>query len=204
MKRTTKRFGTREDETRREFLSKGLFALACVPLNLGSVLNGNSFVSSPYSQFKKAKNMPLSIQQISDRLEIQEVLTRYCYAVDDRNWDAYRQLFTPDATIVDTVTGGVKSGVEEHITYMKRALSKVLVSQHAISTVLIEVNGNEAKVRTHCSCPMVLDTPEDSRHVMFQGLWYRHTLVRTDAGWKIHSLLEEGYWKHNAPAGFSF
>ncbi len=148
--------------------------------------------------------MSLSTQQISDRLEIQDVLTRYCYAVDDRDWNAYRQLFTHDAVIDDTVTGGVKSGVEEHIAYMKRALSKVLISQHAISTILIELNGDEAKVRVHCSCPMVLDTGENNQHVMFQGLWYRDSLVRTERGWKIRSLSEEGYWKHNAPVGFKF
>lgn len=148
--------------------------------------------------------MSLSIQQISDRLEIQDVLTRYCYAVDDRNWDAYRQLFTPDAVLDDTVTGGIKSGVEEHITYMKKALSKVVISQHAISTILVELNGNEANVRAHCACPMVLDTGQSDKRVMFQGLWYRESLVRADGAWKIRSLMEEGYWKHNAPVGFKF
>jgi ketosteroid isomerase-like protein len=148
--------------------------------------------------------MILSIQEISDRTEIEDVLTRYCYAVDDRDWDAYRRLFTADAVIDDTVTGGIKSGVEEHVTYLKRALSKVEMSQHAISTVLIELDGNEAKVRSHCSCPIVMATTEDAQHVMLQGLWYRHTFIRTDAGWKIRSLMEEGYWKHNAPAGFQF
>ena len=148
--------------------------------------------------------MSLSIQQISDRLDIEEILTRYCYAVDDRDWDAYRRLFAPDAVIDDTVTGGIKSGVEEHVTYLKRALSKVAMSQHVISTVLIEINGNEAAVRAHCSCPIVFDIGQNDKHVMFQGLWYRDTLVRTDGGWKIRSLLEEGYWKHNAPAGFKF
>ena len=106
--------------------------------------------------------------------------------------------------IDDTITGGIKSGVEEHVAYLKRALSKVLMSQHAISTVLVELNGNEAKIRALCSCPIVFDTGQNDRQVMFQGLWYREALFRTDTGWKIHSLLEEGYWKHNAPAGFKF
>ena len=148
--------------------------------------------------------MSLSIEDISDRLEIHDTLTRYCYAVDDRDWDSYRQLFTPDAVIDDTVTGGIRSGVEEHIVYMKKALSKVLTSQHAISTILIALNGNEARARAHCSCPMVLDTDGNDRHVMFQGLWYRNGLIRTGKGWKIRTLLEEGYWQHNAPPGFEF
>jgi SnoaL-like protein len=136
--------------------------------------------------------------------EIQDVQTRYCYAVDDRNWDAYRQLFTSDAVLDDTVTGGVRSGVEEHITYTKKALSKVVMSQHAISTILVELNGNEANARVHCACPMVLDTGQNDKHVMFQGLWYRKSLVRSEGVWKIRILVEEGYWRHNAPVGFKF
>jgi ketosteroid isomerase-like protein len=201
---STKRFGNMDDETRRQFLFQGLFALVSVPLNLRISLAADSLESSQYSPFRKSKNMSFSMQEISDRLEIQDVLTRYCYAVDDRDWDAYRHLFTSDAVIDDTITGGIKSGVEEHISYMKRALSKVVISQHAISTVLIELDGNVASVRAHCSCPIVLDTGGAEKHVMFQGLWYRETLVRREAGWKIRSLFEEGYWKHNAPAGFKF
>jgi hypothetical protein len=148
--------------------------------------------------------MLLSLKQISDRLEVEDVLTRYCYAVDDRDWSAYRAIFTPDAVIDDTVSGGVKSGVEEHISYMKRALSKIVMSQHAVSTILVDINGNEAQVRAHCSCPMVLDLGNGSTQVFFQGLWYRDRLIRTSQGWRIKHLLEEGYWKHNVPPGFSF
>ncbi|WP_164897600.1 nuclear transport factor 2 family protein [Mesorhizobium sp. M6A.T.Cr.TU.017.01.1.1] len=95
--------------------------------------------------------MTLSLQEISDRLEIEQLLIRYCYAVDDRDWEAYRNVFTPDAVLDDTVTGGIRSGVEEHIAFMKGALSKILISQHAISTILLEVRGDEASARVHCS-----------------------------------------------------
>jgi SnoaL-like domain len=148
--------------------------------------------------------MALSREQISDRLEIGDVLTRYCYAVDDREWEVYRKLFTADAVIDDRVTGGLQSGVEEHIDYLKRALSKVLLSQHAISTVLVDLNGNSANARAHCSCPMVVDLGEAKRQVFFQGLWYRDSLVRTHEGWKISHLVEEGYWTYNVPPHFKF
>ena len=32
--------------------------------------------------------MTMSVQEISDRLEIQDLMTRYSYAIDTRNWDA--------------------------------------------------------------------------------------------------------------------
>ncbi|MBS1524456.1 MAG: nuclear transport factor 2 family protein [Bacteroidetes bacterium] len=143
-------------------------------------------------------------QQISDRMQIQDVLVRYCYAVDDRNWDAYRKVFTADAVIDDTKTGGIKSNVEDHITYMKRALSKILLSQHAISTVLIEITGDTAKVRTHCSCPMKVALENGGTQIFFQGLWYYDKLVRTNEGWKIKDRYEDGYWNYNVPHNFAF
>ncbi|HZU26052.1 MAG TPA: nuclear transport factor 2 family protein [Bryobacteraceae bacterium] len=148
--------------------------------------------------------MTLTREQISDRLEIEDVLTRYCYAVDDRDWDAYRSLFTADAVIDDRVTGGVRSGVEDHVRYLKKALARVQMSQHAVSTILIAVNGNRATARAHCSCPMVLHLGRAKRQVFFQGLWYRDSLLRTGKGWKISLLVEEGYWTHNMPPNFRF
>lgn len=148
--------------------------------------------------------MTLSLQDISDRIEIEDLLVRYCYAVDDRDWDAYRNIFTADAILDDAVTGGIRSGVEEHVAYLQRALSKILISQHAISTILIDLQGDEATARLHCSCPMVVDVGEGKRHVFFQGLWYRDMFVRTAEGWRIRELVEEGYWNYNLPEGFKF
>jgi SnoaL-like domain len=148
--------------------------------------------------------MALTQDQISDRIEIGEILTRYCYAVDDREWDVYRGLFTPDAVIDDRVTGGIESGIEEHIQYLSQALSKVVLSQHALSTVRIDLNGNTAQVRAHCSCPMVVEFGEAKKHMFFQGLWYRNSIVLTHEGWKISRLVEEGYWAYNMPPDFAF
>ncbi len=146
----------------------------------------------------------LSIQDIADRVEIEALLIRYCYAVDDREWDAYRGVFTPDAILDDTVTGGIRSDVESHVAYMIRALSKIRISQHAVSTLAVNVQGDEARARAHCSCPMVVDLGNGQEQVFFQGLWYRLQLIRTIEGWRIRELVEEGYWNHNVPAGFSF
>src|SRR5438046_3779462 len=186
------------DFTRRAFL----LSVTGVALTVGSAKafgDTDAFVRN-----KRRNKMALTQQEITDRLEIEDVLIRYCYAVDDRDWDAYHKVFTPDAVIDDTVTSGVKSGVEEHVAYLKRALSKISISQHAISTTLIGLKGAAASVRTQCSCPMVVDLGEGKRQVFFQGLWYRNRLVRTQDGWRIKELIEEGYWNHNVPVGFKF
>jgi hypothetical protein len=129
-----------------------------VPANASGAAPAGSISSN-----QGANDMTLSVHEISDRMEIQDLLVRYCYAVDDRDWDAYRNVFTPDAILDDTVTGGIRSGVEEHIAFMKRALSKVLISQHALSTVLLDIRGDQAKSRVHCSCPMLVDLGENRK-----------------------------------------
>lgn len=156
------------------------------------------------AQCNKNRSPMLTQHEISDRIEIQDVLTEYCYAVDSRNWDAYRGAFTTDAVIDDTKTGGIKSGVEDHIAYMKKALSKILLSQHAISTILIKVTGDKATACTHCSCPMKVRLDKGGEQIFFQGLWYYDMLIRTPEGWKIKERREDGYWNYNVPGGFTF
>ena len=50
--------------------------------------------------------MTMSMQEISDRLEIQDLMLRYSYAIDSRDWDALDHVFTPDAHIDYSVFGG--------------------------------------------------------------------------------------------------
>jgi hypothetical protein len=193
----TKEAQTHFNRSRRGFMRNSAHAA------LGMATAG--LAGSADAQANKGNNrMVLSLQEISDRIQIEELLVRYCYAVDDRDWDAYRNVFTADAVLDDTVTGGVKSGVEEHVAFMKRALSRILISQHAISTMLLDIRGDEASARVHCSCPMVVDIGQGRKHVFFQGLWYRDQLVRTEEGWRVSELVEEGYWTHNLPEGFKF
>lgn len=46
----------------------------------------------------------MDLQEISDRLEIEALLTRYTRAIDTGEWDRLDDVFTPDATIDYTAT----------------------------------------------------------------------------------------------------
>ena len=43
--------------------------------------------------------MTLTIQEISDRIEINDLLIRYCTAVDRHDWDAFDEIFTANCLI---------------------------------------------------------------------------------------------------------
>jgi hypothetical protein len=44
-------------------------------------------------------NTSEQVQLLIDRLEIDDLLTRYTVALDTREWDLLATVFTPDATI---------------------------------------------------------------------------------------------------------
>ena len=49
----------------------------------------------------------LSLQELSDRVELEQLSTRYANAIDSGNWDDLDQVFTADAYIDYRALGGI-------------------------------------------------------------------------------------------------
>ena len=146
----------------------------------------------------------LTLQEISDRIEIQELLVRYSHAVDTRNWEMYENVFTPDAFIDYTCFGGPAGTVTEIRAFLEMAMPKFQSFQHMIAnTVLDFVDADHVKSRTICHNPMVMDIGEGKQHVFYCGLWYIDDLVRTSDGWRIAARVEEKSYTYNMPEGFA-
>jgi hypothetical protein len=141
----------------------------------------------------------MSLQEISDRLEIQDLFARYSFAIDDRNWAALEDVFTPDAKIDYTETGGAKGSFAEIKLWLPEALSRFPKYQHMVATTQLNLEGDHATSRTILFNPMVYDAA-GTQQVFFIGLWYRDQLVRTAKGWRIAARYEEMAYAHNTPA----
>jgi len=61
----------------------------------------------------------MTLQEISDRLEIQDLMVAYSHAVDTRDWDAFDDVFTPDATIDYTEMGGSRGTLTETKDFLR-------------------------------------------------------------------------------------
>lgn len=142
----------------------------------------------------------LSLQEMSDRLEIQDLLARYAHAIDDREWEALDRVFTPDATIDYSELGGSKGKLPETKAFLASAMGNFSAFQHLSTTTRLEIDGDRATARTILFNPMVM-MHEGEERVFFIGLWYRDTLVRTADGWRIAHRREEKSWSFNAPQG---
>lgn len=142
----------------------------------------------------------LPLQEISDRLEIQDLIARYAHAIDDQDWDALDRVFTPDAVIDYTDLGGAKGSRAETKAYLAQAMPAFSAFQHLSTTTKLDITGDTAKARTILFNPMVMQHEGEER-VFFIGLWYCDDLVRTADGWRIAHRREQKCWSFNAPPG---
>ena len=57
--------------------------------------------------------MTMTLQEISDRIEIDDLLTRYATGVDRKDWDLWETCFTDDARIDYTAFGGIAGAFQK-------------------------------------------------------------------------------------------
>ncbi|MDP3969863.1 MAG: nuclear transport factor 2 family protein [Nocardioides sp.] len=137
----------------------------------------------------------MDLQQISDRLEIEDVLARYTRAIDTGEWDGLDTVFTADAAIDYTETGGIAGAYPEVKAWLAEALPMFPRRQHVLGQVISEVTGDEAAVTAYFLNPMVLAQEDGSELLWEFGGFYHHTMVRTPDGWRSRRLHEELCWK---------
>lgn len=135
----------------------------------------------------------LSIEQISDRLEIQQLLIDYSTAIDQRRFDDLDSVFTPDAYIDYRVSGGIDGRFPEVKAWLKEVLPNFPAFYHMLGNVDVRITGDSATSRAICFNPMVMggDSGQDSAQIYFIGIWYVDELVRTSQGWRMTKRVEE-------------
>jgi len=138
----------------------------------------------------------LSAKEMSDRLEIQDLFTRYCFAIDDRDWDALDDMFTADAQIDYTATGGSSGSLPEMKEWLAQALAPFTMSQHMVSLPRLEISGDTATSRMILFNPMMMEDADGNQSTFFVGVWYHDTLVHTAAGWRISHRSQKLAYTH--------
>ena len=138
-----------------------------------------------------------TLRALAARIAAEDLLTRYATAVDRRDWDLYRTVFTPDAEVDYTSAGGIAGTLEEVVEFLTTTLPMFEMTQHVVGNVDLTVgaDGDEAHVTATYTNPMRLPDGE----VWFTGGWYHHDLVRTAEGWRSRRLREESAWFDRAP-----
>ncbi|MEV0031997.1 nuclear transport factor 2 family protein [Nocardia sp. NPDC050793] len=133
----------------------------------------------------------LSLQEISDRLEIEDLMVRYSHAVDSRQWDLLDEIFTADAHIDYTAMGGPAGDLASTKAFLASVLPNFPAFQHLVSNSSITVDGDIATARTMCHNPMLVAGESGAQSLMLCGLWYLDTFARVEGRWRIRQRVEE-------------
>jgi hypothetical protein len=136
----------------------------------------------------------VDLHEISDRLEIEDLLIRYTRAIDSGDWDRLDSVFTADAEIDYTATGGIAASYPEVKAWLAEMLPIFPRRMHSLAQVDSQVDGDTATVAAYFHNPMVLAQADGEALVELGGI-YHHDLVRTPDGWRSRRLVEELVWK---------
>ena len=136
----------------------------------------------------------MDLQELSDRAEITDVLTRYTRAIDTRSWDDLDAVFTDDAILDYSAVGGPADRLEVAKPWVEQGLSGFLRYQHVIGQVSIELDGDAARATAYFTNPMVAPTKDGGETVVEVGGYYHHELVRTESGWRSKRMVDDNVW----------
>lgn len=137
---------------------------------------------------------PLSPQ---DRWEIHDVLARYCVALDTRDWDMLKEVFTETA-VCDYGKHGQPSGMTAIVDRLRTALQPFDVTQHLIGTSLVTATPAGAHGRTYLVAQHTRRGAPDGENYTIAGT-YLDELVRTPGGWRITHRTLSPAWTEGAP-----
>lgn len=139
----------------------------------------------------------MDLQELIDRAEITDAITRYTLAVDEGEFDRLDTVFTPDAHIDYTESGGVADSFPVVKAWLAEALPGFSAHRiHLVGQVAIDfaASRDEAAVTAYFHNPMRVADGRGGERVVEVGGRYQHTFVRTDAGWRSRKLHEKVVW----------
>ncbi|WP_078326825.1 nuclear transport factor 2 family protein [Mycobacteroides salmoniphilum] len=135
-----------------------------------------------------------TLDEVSDRLQIQQLLVDYATAIDTRQFDDLDEVFTNDAYIDYRAMGGIDGGYPDVKAWLAQVLPAFPMYAHMLGNISIRFDSEDcaerssAVVRSLCFNPMV--PGGDTEQVLFLGLWYDDAVVRTRHGWRLTRRVE--------------
>lgn len=145
--------------------------------------------------------MALTTAELADRLEIDDLLTRYAVAIDTKDWGLLATCFTPDAHIDYSAVGGAKGDYPEVAKWLEETLAMFPMTQHFVTNRHVTLEGDRATSRSYFYNPMGSPDGKGGLKVFFVGGYYNDVFARTADGWRIVERIEENAWFDRFPAG---
>ena len=123
------------------------------------------------------------LRRLIDERDIVAVASRYCRALDTKDWPGLADVFIPDATAV-LGTPVTLEGLAPITDRIRTALQHLDDSQHLVGNHEVAVDGDAATHRCYLQAQHIRHGATGGPHYIVAGR-YEDRMVRTDAGWRI-------------------
>jgi hypothetical protein len=148
---------------------------------MGSQQNENSFLMTA----------------LSDRQAIVDVTIAYTWALDTREFERMRDVFTADATA--ELRSVPCNGVDAIIGRISGAVSRLDATQHLVGNHQVVIEGDAATCRCQLQSQHVKHGTEGGDNFVIGGV-YEDRLIRTESGWRIVHRVMRQTWMDGNPA----
>ncbi|BEP12253.1 nuclear transport factor 2 family protein [Acidothermaceae bacterium B102] len=129
------------------------------------------------------------------RTEIVDLVSSLGRLIDERRFDDIRTLFTPDGSV--STPGGDAVGHDAVVAQAARRHSQHDATQHVITNVLVDIDGDRASARAN----LLVTFADDNVALPYQaGGVYRFELQHTTGGWLFTTVVTTPVWSVNEPA----
>ncbi|MEO3748762.1 nuclear transport factor 2 family protein [Plantactinospora sp. B5E13] len=123
------------------------------------------------------------IHALADRAELADLVARHSLWIDEGRYGETDRLFTGDVVVKSP--RGEARGIEALIELVRSGHDTYVRTLHSKSNLVIEVDGETAKVRAHDIAVFVID---DKTEAIAAG-FHHYGARRTEHGWRFDHLV---------------
>jgi SnoaL-like domain len=137
-----------------------------------------------------------SDSRLADRADIIDLAVAYTWALDSKQMELLRDVFTPDAT--GLLRGVECNGADAIIERIGGSILRLDATQHLVGNHQVAVDGDTATHRCQLHSQHVkAGTPGGDHYIV--GGYYDDRLVRTPSGWRIAHRTMQQTWTAGNP-----
>jgi hypothetical protein len=139
---------------------------------------------------------------VSDHQQITELVYRYAFGIDTRNWDLYRAIFT-DTVEIDFSSYDNRPATtmraDDWVRRLKVLFAGLAATQHTMTNPIVEVVGDRATCVMTMQAAHLLDAGNDNSWFTIGG-YYVDSFERTTSGWLLDGVTLNVLWRRGNDA----
>lgn len=158
-----------------------------------------------HEQQSRADTSPERLALLLDRMEITDVFYHYGRAIDRCSVDQTEETFAlladclMEGVVVDYGVGGMYTGRESWINFVKQTAPRMGRTLHLYTNVLIAVDGDIAHASCNVQATHMWEDGGGPRFLIAGGT-FENDFCRTSTGWRVSKIVLNAFF-NNDPTG---